>query len=185
MSRKPDHPLRTLSETERDGLLTISRCRAEPAEHVMRAKILLEVDGGASFSDAARRVGRTSGDAVAHLVERFNDESLAALAPRTSPGRPPTYTAQDRTRILAEFERTPDRQSDGTATWSLVTLRDALRRAPGGLPEVSTYTVWAVLREAGYSWQRDRTWCSTGKVTRKRQGGSVRVTDPDAASKKR
>ena len=184
MSRKPDRPLRPLTEPERDLLASLSRSRSEPAEHVTRAKILLELASGASFSEAARRVGRKSGDAVGKLVARFNDEGLAALAPRTSTGRPPTYTEADRARILAEFKRQPDRERDGTATWSLTTLRDALRRAPDGLPEVSSYTVWVVLHEAGYSWQRDRTWCQTGEVLRKRKAGVVTVTDPDAAPKK-
>ena len=184
MSRKPDYPLRALTEPERDALGAISRSRTEPAEHVTRAKALLEIASGASFSEAARRVGRRSGDAIGHLVARFNGEGLAALAPRRSPGRPPTYSDEDRARILAEFERVPDREADGTATWSLSTLRDALRRAPDGLPAVSTYTVWAVLHEAGYSWQRDRTWCRTGEAVRRRKSGVVTVVDPDAGAKK-
>jgi hypothetical protein len=40
-----------------------------------------------------------------------------------------------------------------------------------------------VLREAGWSWQKDRTWCETGKVKRKRKGEIVQVTDPDATAK--
>lgn len=184
MSRRPDHPLRALTEPERDALGSISRSRTEPAEHVTRARALLEVAGGASFSEAARRVGRKSGDAAGRLVARFNAEGLAALAPRKSPGRPPTYSDDDRARILAEFRRTPDREADGTATWSIVTLRGALRRAPDGLPKVSTQTILKVLHGAGYSWQRDRTWCPTGTAVRKPKAGVVVVVDPDAAPKK-
>ena len=184
MSRPPDHPLRPLSDTEREALAALSRSRSEPAEHVTRAKALVEVAAGATFSEAARRVGRKSGDAVCHLVARFNDEGLAALAPRTSTGRKPTYSDADRARILAEFQRTPDREADGTATWSLVTLRAALRRAPDGLPAISTQTILKVLHQAGYTWQRDRTWCPTGTAVRKRKAGRVTVTDPDAAPKK-
>jgi hypothetical protein len=51
-----------------------------------------------------------------------------------------TYGPAERDRILAEFRRPPDRQRDGTATRSLNTLQRALRRAPDGLPKVSTYT---------------------------------------------
>lgn len=184
MSRKPNHPLRPLTDSERDALATISRSRSEPAEHVTRSKALLEVDAGASFSEAARRVGRKSGDAVGNLARRFNEEGLAALAPRTSPGRAPTYSDEDRARILAEFARTPEREADGTATWSLVTLRDALRRAPDGLPAISTHTILMVLRAAGYSWQQGRAWCPTGTAVRKRKSGLAQVTDADAAPKK-
>ena len=184
MSRRPDQPLRSLTDLEREALGSISRSRTEPAEHVTRARILLAVAAGASFSDAARGVGRKSGDAVGALVARFNAEGLAALAPRRPPGRAPTYDETARARILAEFARPPDREADGTATWSLKTLRDALRRAEDGLPAVSTYTIYAVLRAAGYSYQRDRTWCRTGTVIRVRKAGAVEVADPDAEAKK-
>jgi hypothetical protein len=73
------------------------------------------------------------------------------------------------------------------ATWSLSTLRRALRGAPHGLPEVSTYTIWKVLRETGFDWQRTSSWCETGRVKRKRKrksGEVVEVTDPDAEAKK-
>jgi hypothetical protein len=87
-------------------------------------------------------------------------------------------------RILAEARRKPDREADGTATWSLTTLQRALRRAADGLPQVSTYTIWLTLHQANWSWQRDRSWCETGKVKRKRKGQVVEVVDPDATSKK-
>jgi hypothetical protein len=66
-----------------------------------------------------------------------------------------------------------DRRLDGTATWSLVTVQRALRRAPDGLARVSTHTIGCVLHEAGYTWQRDRSWCDTGKAIRVRKSGQV------------
>jgi transposase len=82
------------------------------------------------------------------------------------------------------MRRQPDRERDGTATWSLSTLQRALRVAEDGLPSVSRETILNVLHEAGWSWQKDRSWCETGKVLRKRKAGTVEVTDPDAAAKK-
>ena len=79
---------------------------------------------------------------------------------------------------------TPQRDQDGTATWSLSLLQKALRQAPDVLPQVSTYTIWRTLHEAGLSWQKSRTWCETGRVTRRRTHGVVRVRDPDALAKK-
>ncbi|CAA9364212.1 MAG: hypothetical protein AVDCRST_MAG90-3233, partial [uncultured Microvirga sp.] len=60
----------------------------------------------------------------------------------------------------------------------------ALRAAPDGPPEVSTYTLWRVLREANSSHQRSRTWCPTGTALRVRKSGPVLVTDPDTSSRK-
>ena len=113
---------------------------------------------------------------------------------RRGPGRPrrpataadarPSTTRRRGSGSCAEVERTPTPEADGTATWSLSTLRKALRSAPDGLPAVSTYTLWQVLHEAGYSHQRTRTWCPTGTALRRRKAGAAVVTDPDAESKK-
>jgi transposase len=151
-----------------------------------RAKALIAVADGARFTDAARAAGRRAGDAVAQLVARFNREGLAALETRHGGGPAVVYGSAERERILQEFRREPDREQDGTGTWSLTTLQRALRRAPDGLPTVSTSTILTTLWEAGYSWQQSRTWCHTGSALRKRKDGSVvRTTDPEATPKKR
>jgi hypothetical protein len=143
------------------------------------------VAAGATFAAAARAAGRTSGVAVARLIARFNLEGVAAVTPGHGGGPPTRYDAGTRERILREFHRTPDRERDGTATWSLSTLQRALRRAPDGLPGVSTWTILATLWATGYTWQQSRTWCHTGVVRRRRRDGRVvTVTDPDAAPKK-
>jgi transposase len=162
----------------------MSRSQTAPSAQTARAQLLLLVAAGSGYQDAAHSLGRRSGDAVAALVARFNCEGLAALAPRHGGGRPPVYDAPARARILAEAQRAPTPEQDGTATWSLSALQRVLRRAPDGLPAVSTYTLWEVLHEAGYTYQQSRTWCPTGTAVRQRKAGAVTVTDPDAAAKK-
>ncbi len=184
MSYPQKEPLRPLTPGEYAQLMHLSRAQSEPATKVAYAKALLAVAAGQRFTDAARTAGRRSGDAVAQLVARFNQGGLAALQLRHGGGVAPTYGAAAHERILAEVRRVPDREADGTATWSLTTLQRALRRAPDGLPQVSTYTIWCVLHEAGVSWQRDRSWCDTGSAVRKRTSGTLTVHDPDAAAKK-
>ncbi len=185
MGRLQVDPLRPLTEEERTWLTRLSRARAEPAAHVARATALLAVADGASYTEAAHTPGRRSGDAVAHLVARFNREGLAAVEPRHGGGHTPVYAEAERARIVAEAQRVPDPTTDGTATWSLTTLQRTLRRAPDGLPTVSTYTIWQALHAAGLSWQHDRSWCTTGRVLRKQKAGVVEVEDVDATPKKR
>jgi transposase len=184
MSRRQTDPLRPLSEEERHWLERVSRSRAEPEAHVARAKALLAVAGGRTYTEAAALAGRRVGDTVAKWVARFNREGLAALAPGHAGGPPLKYSEAERQRILDEFRRTPDREGDGTATWSVATLTRALQRAADGLPEVSADSVWRALRAAGFTWQAGRSWCETGVVLRKRKAGVVTVVDPDAAAKK-
>jgi len=186
MSRSPKNPLRPLVEEEREQLMDWSRGRALAASPVARAKAVLAVADGRSYTDAAREAGRRSGDAVAALVARFNVEGLAAVVPRHGGGHPQHYSPVERERILTEARRLPDREQEGTATWSLSTLQRALRR--NGLPHISTYTIRRVLVDAGLSWQKHRSWCDTGTAQRpqKKEGKIVvvTVTDPDTEAKK-
>jgi transposase len=184
MSRRKIDPLRDLSESERRELEQLARSQVAPAVEVIRAKILLAVADGQDYQDAARSVGRRSGDAVAHLVARFNAEGTAALTPRHGGGRSPTYGPEARARIAAEAARAPTPEVDGTATWSLSSLCRTLRTAPDGLPKVSTDTIRRVLHESGSSYQRTRTWCPTGTALRRRKAGPAVVADPDADPKK-
>src|SRR4051812_5237471 len=174
MSRREKDPLRELTEPERQELAHLSRSQTAPAVEVARAKILLAVAAGSDYQAAARSVGRRSGDAVSHLVARFNAEGTAALTPRHGGGRRPAHGPEARARIAAEAARAPTPEADGTASWSLSSLRQSLRAAPDGLPGVSTYTTRGALREAGASYQRTRTWCPTGAAAQGRAGGRRR-----------
>ena len=185
MSRRQKDPLRPLSDAERTTLARLSRSRSAPAAQVARARALLAVAEGQSYTRAARLVGRHTGDTVARWVAGFNRDGLAAVVPRHGGGHPIRYSEAEQRRILAEVARVPERARDGTATWSLTTLRDAPRRAEDGLPGISTHTVGRTLHAAGYSWQKGRSWCETGVVVRRRKHeGLVAVADPDAAAKR-
>mgnify|MGYP005854129045 FL=1 len=184
MSRRKKDPLRTLTEEERGWLERISRSQVEPASHVARAKQILAVADGCNYSEAAQKSGRTSGDAVSHLVSRFNQEGMNAIMPRHGGGAAIKYGVAERERILKEARRKPTPEADGTANWSLSLLCQAVRKAPDGLPDVSEDTIRTVLLEAGFSWQNTRSWCETGQAVRKRKRGKVIVTDPDATAKK-
>ena len=133
MAQPQKNPLRPLTEEEREVLEQVSRSQSAPASHVARAKALLAVANGQTFTQAAYAAGRRAGDAVAQLVARFNHEGLAALIPRHGGGAQTLYGVAEQERILREARRTPDREQDGTVTWSLTTLQRALRQAEDGL----------------------------------------------------
>lgn len=184
MSRRQKDPLRPFTSDEQAFLREVSQARSLPWSHVARAKALLAVSEGRSYTQAAHAVGLKVGDTIAQWVTRFNVEGIQALEPKHGGGPEAQYGLAERQRILREFARQPDRRQDGTASWSVETLKRALRQAEDGLPNVSPYTIWRVLREAGYTWQEDRSWCPTGKVLRRRKSGFVEVQDPNALPKK-
>jgi transposase len=183
MPQRQKQPLRPLTDAEESELERLSRSQQTAAAVVSRARTLLAVARGRPYTVAARETGRKSADGVAKLVARFNLHGLAALESRPG-GRPPLlYGAAQRHRILDTARRPPDREQDGTATWSLSTLQRVLRREPG-LERLSTYTILSVLHDAGLTWQRDRTWCKTGTAQRQRKAGVVVTIDPDTEAKK-
>jgi transposase len=184
MSRHRKDPLRPLTLDERTELTRLSRAQSAPAADVDRARALLAIADGASYTAAAHLVGRGHNETISAWVSRFNREGLAAVRPHHGGGPRIHYGAEAQQRILAEWARAPQREQDGAATWSLSLLQKALRRAPDGLPRVSRFTIARILHEAGLSWQKSRTWCETGVSLRRRKDGLVRGSDPDAAAKK-
>jgi len=184
MSCHRKDPLRPLTAEERQELIRLSRSLSAPAAHVERARALLAIADGASYTAAAHQIGRRHTETISAWVSRFNREGLAAVRPGHGGGPRIRYGADAQQRILAEWARMPRREQDGTATWSLSLLQKALRQADDGRPRVSTYTIWRTLHEAGLSWQKSRTWCETGVAMRQRKHGVVRVSDPDAAANK-
>ncbi len=174
--------VRALADEERATVTRVSQAGSERADRVRRATALLAVAQGQPFARAARPAGFRSGTAAADLVGRSNRRGLAALGLAPGRGRKVTYDTAARARIVATAQRAPDRKQDGTATWSLSTLRRALRRE--ALPRVGARTIRRVLRAAGSSHQQTRTWCPTGTALRQRKGGVVRVVDPRTEQKR-
>ena len=182
MARQQKEGLRGLTDEERATLARVARQTSGRHDEVRRAAALLAVAAGASFAAAARAAGYAGGSAVHALVKRFNARGLAALA--IAPGRGPkrTYDAATRAQVVALAQRPPDRKLDGTATWSLSTLERAVQREI--VPAPKARTVAQLLRDAGRSYQKTRTWCPTGTAERKRKAGVVRVVDPLTAQKR-
>ena len=182
MAHPQKDPLRVLSEQEERELQRLVRATSERLDVVRRAKVVLAVAAGQPFTEAAQQAGLKSGDGVGKLVKRFNQHGLCALWVAAGRGRKLTYMSEQRARIVVEVQREPDREQDQTATWSLLTLRRALRKQ--ALPQVGASTIREVLHEAGYSYQRTRTWVRTGYALRKRKSGTVTTYDEHTPEKK-
>jgi transposase len=182
MTQPQKEPLRAMSEQGEREVRRLVKATSERLDVVRRARALQAVAGGQTFTEAAREAELKSGDGVGKLVKRFNEHGLEALWVAKGRGRQVTYTSAQRARILAEVQRDPDRDEDQTATWELLTLRRALRKE--ALPDIAAETIREVLHEAGYSYQRTRSWCRTGYALRKRKSGTVTVYDLETPEKK-
>src|ERR671933_526405 len=90
-------------------LVRLSRSASAPAAQVGRARALLAVAEGLSYTAAAQLVGRRTGDTVARWVAGFNNVGLAAVVLRHGGGHPVRYGEVEQRRIRAEVARPPDR----------------------------------------------------------------------------
>jgi transposase len=186
MSRSAAEPLRALTEEETTELQKVRRASSETRIRHQRAVALLAVSEGNSLSEAARLAGWQGHGPVTKVTRRFNRLGLAALCDVPRPGPHRRYGEPEQARILQEATRPPDRKDDATGAWSLSLLQRALRSAPDGLPTVSTFTILRTLHEAGYTWQKNRTWCHTGRTLKKGKDGTVyQSEDPYTQGKKR
>jgi transposase len=181
MGRPRKEELRALTEEEQQELKRVAKASSERLDAVKRAKALLAVAAGATLTNASQEAG-LSREAVAQLVVRFNEHGLAVLEIAAGRGRKPTYTNEQRAEVLRELQREPDREKDQTATWSLMLLREALRKR--SLPQIAAETIREVLHASGYHYQRTRSWVHTGYALRKRKSGTVRTYDPQTPEKK-
>jgi transposase len=131
----------------RAELLTISRSRTQEARMVERARIILACLEGKEIQQVARDLG-TSIPTVSKWRRRFAKQGVAGLVDRPRSGKPATYDAAFRDRVLALLEQAPPK---GLSHWDGPTVATALG--------ASVYAVWRVLRKEGIYLQRLRTWC--------------------------
>jgi len=143
MSLPQREPLRPLTVQETHELQRVVKASSERVDTVRRARALLALTNGQSFTQAAAQAGFKEADSVCKLVRRFHRTGLAALCIAAGRGRKATYTSQERQQILEKLRSAPDREQDQSATWSLALLERALRR--GGLPAIGASTIRCVL----------------------------------------
>src|SRR5437764_1031474 len=97
-------PLRRLFPLEEQELQRITKASSERLDRARRAQALLAVAEGLSFNQAAHRADFQSGDSIAQLVARFNQQGLAALDIAAGRGRRAHYDPPTRTRIVQKVQ---------------------------------------------------------------------------------
>src|ERR1700722_13454064 len=127
----------SLSSNQRSELSSIAQSRSLPAGYVFRAKLILMLAEGASFSTIKRRL-QTSAPTIIRWKQRFLETGLDGLD-TYHPGQKATVlTPALRARILSATRKKP---SDGSTHWSCRKLATAL-----GVSKDAVHRVW---KEAG------------------------------------
>jgi transposase len=114
---------------------------------VERARIVLACLEGKEIQQVAQQTG-ASIPTVGKWRKRFAQKGVAGLRDQLRSGKPPTYDASFRDRVLALLEQAPP---PGLGHWD---GREVARELGASVP-----AVWRLLRREGIYLQRLRTWC--------------------------
>ena len=121
----------------------------------MRAKIVLGLAAGERPYRVAERVG--VGRAAAYeWLHRFNAEGLTGLTDHPRPGRPPTYTADQRAEVVAAALTKPEDLGLPFASWTLDRLQAYLSEHKG--IGIRRTRIDEILIAEGLRWRKQETW---------------------------
>jgi transposase len=133
---------------------TLRRCRSRTAW--MRAQVVLASAQGFRVQVIAQLL-QLCEKTVRATIHGFNKKGLAILERRHSPGRPPTFSEQDKWSIIEIATSRPRDLGLPFSRWSLSKLRDCLI-ARGVVESISLSWLRRILQEADLSFQKTRTW---------------------------
>lgn len=151
--RPPEVFVRELTPREGQRLRSASR-RAKYQSKRQRAMIVLASATGMPAPQIAAMIG-TDESHVRKVIHAFNAKGLDSLDPDYRGGRPSKTTPAQRDRIVAVARTRPDHQGVALTRWSLPRLRAHLDEM--GI-HLSAEALRALLRNAGLSHQRTRSW---------------------------
>jgi transposase len=147
--------VRALSGDEAEGLGRMARSRSLGAGLVRRAQIVQHtVQEGLSAPDIAARMG-LCGATVRFWLKRFNERGLPGLEEDMRSGRPPTYTAEERSAVIKAALSRPAELGLPFATWTLDRLVAHLSEQGIGMRRSR---IGEVLLAEGLKWRQEETW---------------------------
>jgi transposase len=123
-----------LTEEEREELMRLAQSRALPAGEVFRARLVLALASGKSYSQIETEL-QTSRPTIARWKQRFEEERLDGLEPRYRGTKPRVATPTVQAKVL---RKTLAKPSDGSTHWSCRKLAGVL-----GVSKSTVQRVWA------------------------------------------
>jgi transposase len=153
--RQPSVFVRQLRPQEGAQLKRIARTATQFARR-QRAQILLASASGMSARQIAQVV-RSDENQVRRVIHEFNTLGMESLRPFVGGGRPRVIDQPTRDRVVAIALACPRTYGIPLNRWSLRRLRRYLLRRRI-VRQLSVEGLRQILRAAGVTWQRTRTW---------------------------
>ncbi len=143
--------VRAVSAEEREQLGRMARSRTAGAGLVRRARIVLHALEGLRAPDISARMD-LCGATVRHWLKRFNARGLQGLEEDVRRGRPPTYSAEQRSAVINTALTPPADLGLPFASWTLVA-----HLGEQGITMRRSRIREVVIRE-GLKWRHEETW---------------------------
>ena len=147
--------LRAVSEEERTAVKRLARSRTAPARTVERAQVVEAALDGTRVEDIAAQLHLARGS-VYLWVHRFEEQGIAGLQDHPRGGRPPTYSREQVSQIIAIALEHPQRLGLPYASWTLDRLAVYLAERHGITMKRSRLD--EVLLSEGLRWRKQENW---------------------------
>ena len=123
--------VREMMDEEQGKIDRLIRSRTVPVRLAQRARIIRLSAEGKTVPVIARELG-LSDRATRRWVSRFNEQGMEGLEDEPRSGRPPTYTEDNRSRVIAKARGLPAKpegvEVPATCHWTLNQLTRELNR---------------------------------------------------------
>jgi transposase len=175
--------VRAVSDEEGEILRQMARARTLGAGLVRRAQIVLHALEGLNAPEIGARMD-LGGVTVRHWLKRFNARGLQGLEEDVRTGRPPTYSAEQRSTVINTALTRPADLGLPFASWTLDRLVAYL--AGQGIA-MRRSRISEIFIQEGLKWRHDETWFGARvdpEFARKRgrSSSSTRQRRPAASS---
>jgi transposase len=147
--------IQTHSAEERDAVKRVARSRTAQARQVERAKVVLAALAGEGVGAIAQRF-HLSPATVYLWLHRFEQDGLAGLADQPRGGRPPTYTREQVSRIVATALTDPQVLGQVYSAWTLDRLAAYLAEQHAITMKRSRLD--ELLLAEGLRWRKQESW---------------------------
>jgi transposase len=175
--------VRAVSEEERKTLGQMARSRTLGAGLVRRAQIVLHALEGLKAPEIGARM-ELGGVTVRHWLQRFNARGLQGLEEDVRSGRPPTYSAEQRSAVVNAALTRPADLGLPFACWTLDRLVAYLSEQ--GIA-MRRSRISEIFIQEGLKWRHEETWFGAQvdpefAQKRGRSSSSTRRRQPTASS---
>jgi transposase len=172
-----------VSDEEREKLERVARSRTVGAGLVRRAQIVLHALEGLKAPEIGARM-ELCGATVRHWLKRFNARGLPGLEEDVRSGRPPTYSAEQRSAVINTALTRPADLGLPFASWTLDRL---VAHLSGRGIAMRRSRISEIFIQEGLKWRHEESWFGERvdpdfARKRGRSSSSTRLHRPAASS---